>query len=130
MSAVGNRDQVRSGDLVGELAVELGRGERVVSSADHQGALADVPQPVGRIVLHAGVTLPHEQARGEGSAVAREELHHRVDQIGLLERLLLERPQQPLPDHHLEGSSGLGQIAQLPEQQPPFRVRPRVGPDQ
>jgi hypothetical protein len=49
--AVGDRDQMRSRDLVGELAMELGRRERVLAAADHQRSLADQTEPVGGVVL-------------------------------------------------------------------------------
>jgi hypothetical protein len=123
-------DEMRVAQRRSELAMELRRGELVLLPADDQGGVRELVQPIQGVVREAGVALAHEQVVGDRRAVSQVELHHRLDQVGLLERVVSERPQQPLPHQHLERKAAAHHLAPLLQQQAPLGVGPRVGPHQ
>ena len=105
MPPIGDRDEMRVGDLVRQFAVEMGRGEPIPPAADHQRGLLDVAQSVGGVVSEAGVALSREDLLCEWRSVLDEELDHLVDQIGLLEGLVLQGPEHALANHHFDGGA-------------------------
>ena len=82
---------------------------------------------VPKYVADAGVALPREDTRRHRQTLSREVLHHGVDQVALLHGVVLQRPEQPLADHQVDGRLATRQVTPELEQGASLRVRARVG---
>ncbi len=78
----------------------------------------------------AGVALAHEDGIGHRHRVAQESVHHWVDQVGLFEGRVGQRPEHALLRDHRERQAMADHRLPLLEQHAALRVCTRVGADQ
>ena len=87
-------------------------------------------QAAGWVVVETRLALTREDVFGERRPVAGKEADHRVDQVGLFQCLVLERPEKPLAHKDFDRCAAAREVAPVLEQQTPFGVGPRKGAGQ